>query len=57
MRTGDDGSAEGYWGSLPHPDGTDSTDTHGKAFTGVNTHTNTKEADKLPHIIKKHIPK
>ena len=32
----DDGSAEGCCGSSLHPDGTDSTDTHGKAFAAVN---------------------
>lgn len=53
MRTVDDGSAAGYCGSFLHPDGTDSTDAHGKAFTEVNGCANTQEGEKLHDIMKK----
>lgn len=55
MRTADDGSAVGYCGSFPHPDGTNSTDTDGKAFTGVNQCANIQEAENLNDIMEKNI--
>lgn len=48
----DDGSVVGYSGSFLHPDGTDSTGTHEKAFREVSC-MQTGEGEKLHDMMKK----